>query len=610
MITAEHIQAIGAGPSVLKLRNVMTGEILQELTGHGGIVVFLEVSSDGSVIASGARSIGLETWGKDNTIRIWDLQTGAVRHVLEHDAWIRSMALSADGSVVVSTTDEEVRVWDAERGTLSAAFDPRPGGLAPDEQHPEIGRENVVLLPGGTAALSVASYPGRMTKWDLRTGDVLGVAEGPFARRLVVTPDGTSAFTCGGSALVEWDIAPLRPAVAIDGLDEWLECLALSTGAETLFVGANALQFWPIRSIEAGVQPTQPSDYSKDVYDVTVAHAAGAALTASFSGEFALWDLATGRRRASRQRSRGGFAPVAVLQDGQTALSSRGRTVDEDINLELWDLETGETLRTFHGTARTAVVALAANANIAVTGHSSRDDGTSLVCAWDIVQGTELWATPVRYVEGVALGSSVAVAVGNGIGAILDLADGREQRSFFNYAKHVALTPDGEYFVTGATDSARSIPPEVLAQGAYYEVGTHFWRTADGREMHGGSKEIYDNTAGVNALAVSRLSPRAAVACDDGAIRIWDVVSGSLQRLLRHDAAVTDLVLSPDDRWLVACSEDGACYIWDIDTGERSAAFYGDASFSACAAADDWESFIVAQGGGTVHVLRLENPPW
>jgi WD40 repeat protein len=216
----------------------------------------------------------------------------------------------------------------------------------------------------------------------------------------------------------------------------------------------------------------------------------------------------------------------------------------------------------------------------------------------------------VRSVEDVALGSSVAVVVGNGVGAILDLAYGREQRSFFNHAEYVALTPDGEYFVTGSTQSARDYPPEALAQGAYYEVGTHFWRTADGREMHAGSKEIYDNTAGVNALAVSRHSHRAAVACDDGAIRIWDVVSGSLQRLLRHDAGVTDLVLSPEDRWLVACSKDGAFYIWDIDTGERAAAFYGDASFRACAAADDWRSFVVAQDGGTVHLLRLENAPW
>ena len=55
-----------AEPSV-KITSAVSGEVVLELQGHTGEVNSVAVSKDGKRLASG---------GGDNTVRVWDAQTG------------------------------------------------------------------------------------------------------------------------------------------------------------------------------------------------------------------------------------------------------------------------------------------------------------------------------------------------------------------------------------------------------------------------------------------------------------------------------------------------------------------------------------------------------
>ena len=78
------------------------------LRGHGDWVTSVALSADGTTIVSGS---------DDETVRVCVAASGAQRRALRHEARVHSVALSADGTTIASGSwDDTVRVWDAASG--------------------------------------------------------------------------------------------------------------------------------------------------------------------------------------------------------------------------------------------------------------------------------------------------------------------------------------------------------------------------------------------------------------------------------------------------------------------------------------------------------------
>ena len=126
------------------------GQELFRLVGHGHWVTSVAFSPDGRRIVSGSH---------DNTLRLWDAETGAaIGAPLEgHEGAVMSVAFSPDGRRIVSGSwDRTLRLWDAETGAAigapleghggrvrSVAFSPDGTRLATgsdDEHRPDLGR--------------------------------------------------------------------------------------------------------------------------------------------------------------------------------------------------------------------------------------------------------------------------------------------------------------------------------------------------------------------------------------------------------------------------------------------------------------------------------------
>jgi WD40 repeat protein len=77
--------------------------------------VSVAFSPDGSKIVSGS-------W--DNTIRLWDVQSGSELAVFKgHEPDVYSVAFSPDGSKIVSGSwDKTIRLWDVQSGSELAVF--------------------------------------------------------------------------------------------------------------------------------------------------------------------------------------------------------------------------------------------------------------------------------------------------------------------------------------------------------------------------------------------------------------------------------------------------------------------------------------------------------
>jgi len=89
----------GSGDHTIRLWNVQTGALLRVMAGHSSAVISLAYSPDGALIASGSR---------DHTIIIWDAVTGLqVSEYTGHSAHVWCITFSADTQHVASGDSAE-----------------------------------------------------------------------------------------------------------------------------------------------------------------------------------------------------------------------------------------------------------------------------------------------------------------------------------------------------------------------------------------------------------------------------------------------------------------------------------------------------------------------
>ena len=80
---------------------------LKTLEGHSREVLSVAYTTDGTKIVSGSA---------DNTIKIWDANTGQCLKTLEgHSEMVESVAYSPDGTKIISgSSDKTVKIWEVE----------------------------------------------------------------------------------------------------------------------------------------------------------------------------------------------------------------------------------------------------------------------------------------------------------------------------------------------------------------------------------------------------------------------------------------------------------------------------------------------------------------
>jgi small GTP-binding protein len=140
--------------------NIPTGLILRHtLSGHTNVVNSVAFSPDGVLLASGS---------SDNTIRLWNVQTGQLIRSLEgHTSWVFSVAFSPDGVLLGSAShDNTLQLWNVQTGQLIRSLEGHTSWVF-----------SVAFSPDG-GVLAGASNDGTIRLWDRLSGRQLGLLEG------------------------------------------------------------------------------------------------------------------------------------------------------------------------------------------------------------------------------------------------------------------------------------------------------------------------------------------------------------------------------------------------------------------------------------------------
>jgi WD40 repeat protein len=231
---------------------------------------------------------------------------------------------------------------------------------------------------------------------------------------------------------------------------------------------------------------------------------------------------------------------VAFSPDGHSIVSS-----SRDKVLKLWDVETGQKLRTFFGHTDW------------VTSVAFSPDGQTILSGSDD-KTLRLWEA--------ATGKRIRVLNGHG-----------------DFVNSVAFSPDGKTAVSGSKDGSLKL-----------------WNVATGQEV----KSLSGHTGWVLAVAFSPDGKSVLSGSDDKTLKLWDVKTGQVVRsFVGHRDAVFSVTFSPRGNLVLSGSHDKTVRLWDVQTGQTLRTFTGHEDWVNGVAFSPDAQLIVS--GGKDKTVRL-----
>jgi serine/threonine protein kinase len=172
-----QILATGSRDQTIKLWNLETGDIIGTLTGDGSPIWSLDFSSTGSDLAAGSYY-----W----RILEWNLETGETYIPLQQNGAVWSVKISPDERLIASaSSDQTVKVWDRQSGFILYDF---------------LDHDDIVYAVDWTPnsrVLVSASKDKTVKVFDVETGTILFTLTGHSdqVRAIVISPDGNTLVT-------------------------------------------------------------------------------------------------------------------------------------------------------------------------------------------------------------------------------------------------------------------------------------------------------------------------------------------------------------------------------------------------------------------------------
>jgi len=547
----------------------------------------------------------------DNTIRLWDLASGACERVFEgHQKGVNALVELVDGRLASGSFDNTIRLWDLATGACERVL----------EGHQNAVRALAVLWDGRIAS---GSDDNTIRLWDPVSGTCVRVLEGHQGRVIALAVLGDGRIASGGSddnTIRLWDPVSGACERVFEGHQNAVNALAV-LGDGRLASGSfdNNIRLWDPAS---GACERVFEGHQAWVCALAVL-GDGRIASGSFDNTIRLWDLATGACERVFEEHPNGVNALAVLDDGYLASGSRDKTI------RVWDMHTGNCQRVFAG-HQGWVGALA----ILEDGRLASGSGDNTIRLWDpasgacerVLEGHQAWVCALAVLGDGRLASG---SFDNTI-RLWDLATGACELIFEGHQGPVwALAMLSDWRIASGSDdkTIRLWEPATSTCKLILEGDQGWIRTlallGDGRLASGSIDKtirLWDVASGncqrvfeghqdwVNVLSVLS-DGRLTSGSSDKTIRLWDPASGACEQVFEgHQDWVLSLAVLGDGR-LASGSSDNTIRLWDParPNGAPRVLFVADASITALVAHPTRPLLVAGDTSGRLHWLQL--PP-
>ncbi|MCE9603506.1 MAG: hypothetical protein K8U03_01235 [Planctomycetia bacterium] len=636
----------------VKFWNAADGVDRGSLAGHEGAVAAIAVHPSLPQVATG---------GLDGTVRLWRHPI-APQSFTHHAKPIKAVAVGADGKLMVSTAEDmTVQLWTLPDGKPTVTVPTQTAvvhtvAVRPDGKQVVTGdatgmirvwnsADGAPLASWGAHDAAVTSLAfdtagqqfvssgadGGVALWKLPTVALRTLHERPVAvAAMATTTDGKLlAVASADKSLTIVDVATGKANHAKEALPNQSTALSFAVDGSLLAVGndSGSVQFYKAADgADAGADAGALGGHVGAVAGVAFHPKGGQLATAGADGTLRLWNAPLPSRPLS-----GAGKKINVL-----AASPNGQliaTATED-GVQLWTAADGKVARPLagHKGAVTALAWKADSTQLATAGV----DGT--VRVWNAADGRQITIyeahkTPVSAVSFTTDGAAVVSAGTDKLAQIWSATDAKPLQTLTGHTQPVTALASvfgGAFVVSGSTDATvrtwnatdgkpgttinAGAPVTSLAvsgDGKLLVVGCQdklvkVFQLADGKLVatHTGHAQP------VGSVAWNSKNTRIASASNDGALRVWDAVTGQLLETLSPGATILPTsvsFLAPDERTLVVGWSDGQAAIESLRLNWSIPAAVGPAptgSLTSVAFTPDGASLLT---GGTDKKVQLWN---
>lgn len=527
--------ASASDDNTARLWEVNTGQRKDNIFELPGDADALDISADGKVVAIGCYK----------AIHLFDFHQGwRIKELKRHTGEVSSVIFSPNGKLLASCAeegDDTILLWDAQTGNLLRAI----------TEDADIA--SIAFSPD-SSTLASATYHGEIRLWDVVTAKLLRTCETEGwmdnGNAMAFSPDGrTLAGGFDGGAVCFWDATSGIVQKTIEHEDSVVSISYSPDGSVLASAMENGtVQFWDVST--GKLQKAIPS---RIPHISSVVCSPNGNIFASGNGtDICFWDLDTGKLLNTIFAPKDTIHSVSFSSDGKI-LASGG----DSHKVRLWDAQNGRFLGTYSGHT-SSITAVAFSPDDSMLASASSDNS---IHTWEMRKGEQiLTGDLLQTFEGHTNGVSAVTFSPDG----KVLASGSKDRTVRLWAvksgillntlvghngdvQTVRFSPDGKYLVSGCCWSGN------------WDGKVCLWHPQTGELLLTLKHET------VAAVTFSPDGSMLVYANDDTIYFFDIDTENTITMLKGHTDVIDSLAYSSDGKTLVSGTKDGPILIWDIE---------------------------------------------